>query len=165
MPLMDLIYPEGALTAEAREELLTSLWQTCLRWEAVPESPATASISWVYLDERPRATISVGGDPLTQSVYRAHVRVMSGFMQQSRVDGMVRDITDAILKADGTDGDSSGRPRIYCIVEEVPSGTWGVDGTVWHSVPTAEAVGLEPTRIAGMRAAIAARPRIEVAIG
>jgi hypothetical protein len=40
-----------------------------------------------------------------------------------------------------------------------------VDGTVWHSVPTAEVVGLAPTRIAGMRAAIAARPRIEVAAG
>ena len=55
MPLMDLIYPEGALTEEARTELLETLWQTCLRWEGVPETPATASIAWVYLDERPPA--------------------------------------------------------------------------------------------------------------
>ena len=162
MPLMDVIYPEGALTAEAREELLQTLWHTCLQWEGVPETPATASIAWVYLDERPRAAISVGGESLTQSVYRVHVRVMSGFMEQTRVDGMVRDVTDAIVKADGTDGDGSGRPRVYCIVEEVPSGTWGVDGTVWHSVPTAQLIGADPARVAAMRAAIATRPRIEV---
>jgi len=162
MPLMDVIYPEGALTAEARAELLETLWHTCLQWEGVPETPATASIAWVYLDERPRAAISVGGESLTQSVYRVHVRVMSGFMEQTRVDGMVRDVTDAIVKADGTDGDGSGRPRVYCIVEEVPSGTWGVDGTVWHSVPTAQLIGADPARVAAMRAAIATRPRIEV---
>jgi phenylpyruvate tautomerase PptA (4-oxalocrotonate tautomerase family) len=165
MPLMDLIYPEGALTEEARTELLETLWQTCLRWEGVPETPATASIAWVYLDERPPASISVGGAPPTQAVYRVHVRVMSGFMEQDRVDGMVREVTDAILKADGTDGDGSGRPRVYCIVDEVPSGTWGVDGAVWHSVPTAVLIGADPARVAAMRAAIAARPRIEVPLG
>lgn len=165
MPLMDLIYPEGALTEDARTELLQTLWRTCLRWEGVPETPATASIAWVYLDERPRAALSVGGESLTQAVYRVHVRVMAGFMDQVRVDGMVRDVTDAIVKADGTDGDGSGRPRVFCLVEEVPSGSWGVDGTVWHSVPTAELIGADPTRVAGMRAAIAARPRIDVALG
>lgn len=165
MPLMDLIYPEGALTEAARTQLLETLWQTCLRWEGVPETTATASIAWVYLDERPPASISVGGAPLTQAVYRVHVRVMSGFMEQDRVDGMVRDVTDAVLEADGTDGDGSGRPRVYCIVDEVPSGTWGVDGAVWHSVPTAELIGADTARVAAMRAAIAARPRIEVPLG
>lgn len=160
MPLLDLIYPQGAFTAEAREELLRSLWTTCLRWEAIPETAATASIAWVYLDERPRPTISVGGESLTQSVYRVHVRVMSGFMDQERIEGMVRDLTDAILKADGTAGD--GRPRVFVIVEEVPSGTWGVDGSVWLSDSAAELVGLDPARVAAMRAAITANPRIDV---
>jgi phenylpyruvate tautomerase PptA (4-oxalocrotonate tautomerase family) len=160
---MDVIYPEGSLDETAKGELLQTLWSTCLQWEGVPESDAGASIAWVYLDERPRAHISVGGGPLTQSVYRVHVRVMSGFMDQGRVDGMVAAVTAAITAADGTPGD--GRPRVYCIVEEVPSGTWGVDGAVWHSAPTAEAVGADPARVEAIRAAVAANPRIEVPMG
>lgn len=163
MPLMDVIYPEGALDDGARQELLSSLWRTCLRWEGVPESDLTAAIAWVYLDERPRGHISVAGEPLAQTVYRVHVRVMSGFMEQSRIDGMVREVSDAILAVDPSPGD--GRPRVYCIVEEVPSGTWGVDGTVWHSAATAGAVGADPERVEGIRAAVAAAPRIEVPLG
>jgi phenylpyruvate tautomerase PptA (4-oxalocrotonate tautomerase family) len=158
MPLMDVIYPEGALRPDAREELLQTLWAICLRWEGVPETDATASIAWVYLDERPRDRISVGGGPLSQNIYRAHVRVMAGFMDQERTDGMVREVTEAIAQADGTAGDGTG-PRVYCLVEEVPSGTWGVDGTVWDSVFTARAVDADPRRVEAMQRAIAATPR------
>lgn len=160
---MDVIYPEGALDEDSKRGLLRTLWQTCLRWEGVPETDLTAAIAWVYLDERPRAHISVGGDSLTQSVYRVHVRVMSGFMEQARIDGMVADVTAAITAADGSAGD--GRPRVYCIVEEVPSGTWGVDGAVWHSAATAEAAGADPVRVEAIRAAVAANPRIDVPMG
>jgi phenylpyruvate tautomerase PptA (4-oxalocrotonate tautomerase family) len=162
MPLMDVIYPKGALTDDARRQLLKSLWSTCLHWEGIPANEAAASISWVYLHEHSRDSITVGGLPLTQSVYRAHVRVMSGFMDQQRIDGMVQDVTAAILQADGSDGD--GRPRVFCMVEEVPSGTWGVDGAVWHSPSAAEAAGLDPVRIEGIRAAVKANPRIEVSL-
>jgi phenylpyruvate tautomerase PptA (4-oxalocrotonate tautomerase family) len=158
MPLMDIIHPQGSFSPAAREELLSTLWALCLRWEGVPETEASAAIAWVYLDERPRASVSVGGRPLTQNVYRVHVRVMAGFLDQERTDGMVREVTDAIVRADGRDGDGSG-PRVYVIVQEVPSGTWGVDGVVWHSVATATAMGAEPARVEAMAQAIAANPR------
>ena len=164
MPLMDVIYPQGALAEAAKNELLETLWSTCLRWEAVPETAATASIAWVYLDERPPGSISVGGARLTQNIYRAHVRVMSGFMDEQRIAGMVNDVTQAILRADGGGSDGSG-PRVFCIVEEVPSGTWGVDGAVWGSVATARAVGADPARISAMERAIANSPRIDVQAG
>jgi phenylpyruvate tautomerase PptA (4-oxalocrotonate tautomerase family) len=127
----------------------------------LPETPATASIAWVYLDERPPAHISVGGVQPSRPVYRAQVRVIAGFMDQSRIDGLIREVTDAILKADGGGTDSAG-PRVFCIVEEVPSGTWGVDGVPWHSAAAAELVGLDPKRVQGIADAIASRPRINV---
>jgi phenylpyruvate tautomerase PptA (4-oxalocrotonate tautomerase family) len=159
---MDVVYPAGALSDDARRDLLASLWSTCLRWEGIARNDATASISWVYLDERPRDSIAVGGLPLTQTVYRAHVKVMSGMMDQERVDGMVRDVTDALLAADGSTGD--GRPRVFCLVEEVPSGTWGVDGTIWHSAAAGEIAGLDPARVEGIRQAVKANPRIQVSL-
>jgi phenylpyruvate tautomerase PptA (4-oxalocrotonate tautomerase family) len=161
MPLIDLICPENAFTAEAKKELLNDLWSTALRWEGIEATDTTASIAWVYLDERPRDSFSVGGHAPTQHVYRANVRVMSGFMEQDRIDGMAREITEAVVRADGTGGDGSG-PRVFCIVEEIPNGGWSIDGTTWTSVFTARAIGADPGRIAAMERAAAANPRIEV---
>jgi phenylpyruvate tautomerase PptA (4-oxalocrotonate tautomerase family) len=159
--MIDLVCPAGALSESAKTELMQTLWRSCIRWEALPETPATASIAWVYLDERTPAHISVGGVQPPRPVYRAQVRVIAGFMDQSRIDGLIREVTDAILKADGGGTDSAG-PRVFCIVEEVPSGTWGVDGVPWHSAAAAELVGLDPKRVQGIADAIASRPRIDV---
>jgi phenylpyruvate tautomerase PptA (4-oxalocrotonate tautomerase family) len=161
MPMIDLICPAGALSESAKTDLMQTLWRACLRWEALPETPATASIAWVYLDERPAANISVGGVQPATPVYRAHVSVMAGFMEQFRIDGLVREVTEAILKADGGGSDSA-TPRVFCIVEEVPSGTWGVDGVPWHSATAAESVGLDAERVQGIADAVASRPRIDV---
>jgi hypothetical protein len=51
---------------------------------------------------------------------------------------------------------------VFVIINEVPSGTWGVDGKVWPSVFTAETLGLEPERVKRMDAAIQSRPRLDV---
>jgi phenylpyruvate tautomerase PptA (4-oxalocrotonate tautomerase family) len=162
MPLVEVIYPEGALSADARNMLLKTLSATCLRWEGVEVNDTTQSVAWVYLDERPRESISAGGGPLTQNIYRVNVSVMVGFMDYDRINGMVKEISEAILKADGTAG--AGLPRVFVIISEVPSGTWGVDGTVWPSVFTAETVGVDPERVKRMDAAIESRPRLDVTL-
>jgi phenylpyruvate tautomerase PptA (4-oxalocrotonate tautomerase family) len=161
MPLIDVIYPEGALDASAQQQLLAELWSSALHWEAIEATDAARSVAWVYLDERPKHQISVGGRPLTQPVYRINVHVMAGFMDQSRIDGMVRELTDLVLKADRTDGGGSD-PRVFCIVDEVPSGTWAIDGAVWTTPFTARTLGLDDERVAAMERAVASRPRIDV---
>jgi phenylpyruvate tautomerase PptA (4-oxalocrotonate tautomerase family) len=162
MPLVEVIHPEGAFSADAKEMLLQNLSATCLRWEGVEVNDTTQSVAWVYLDERPRESMSAGGRPLTQNIYRVDVSVMAGFMDYERIDGMVKEITEAILKADGTDG--AGGPRVFVIINEVPSGTWGVDGRVWPTVFTAETVGVDPERVKRMDAAIESRPRLDVTL-
>src|SRR5260221_9590231 len=123
MPLVEVIHPEGAFSADAKKMLLENLSATCLRWEGVEVNTTTQSVAWVYLDERPRESMSAGGQPLTQNVYRVNVSVMVGFMDYERIDGMVKEITDAILKADGTDG--AGAPRGFGIHNKGPRGPWG----------------------------------------
>ena len=68
---------------------------------------------------------------------------------------------DAILEVDGTQGDGSG-PRVFCIVEEIPSGTWSIDGETWTTVFTARTLKLDSERVEAMEKALAARPRIDV---
>jgi hypothetical protein len=161
MPLIDVIYPADALSPEAQQQLSETLWSKALVWEGIEANENSASIAWIYLDGRPRHLISVGGHGLTQNVYRINVRVMAGFMDQERVDGMARDLTEAILAADGTTGDGSGA-RVFCIVEEIPSGTWSIDGKTWTSVFTAKTLGLDEQRIKAIERAVADHPRIEV---
>ena len=162
MPLVEVIHPEGAFSADAKKMLLETLSASCLRWEGVEVNDTTQSVAWVYLDERPRESMSAGGRPLTQNIYRVNVSVMVGFMDYERIDGMVKEITEAILKADGTGG--AGDPRVFVIINEVPSGTWGVDGRVWPTVFTAETVGVDPERVKRMDAAIESRPRLDVTL-
>ena len=162
MPLVEVIHPEGAFSADGKKKLLESLSATCLRWEGIEVNDVSQSVAWVYLDERPRDSISAGGRPLSQNIYKVNVSVMVGFMDYERIEGMVAEITEAILAADGTQG--TGAARVFVIINEVPSGAWGVDGKVWPSVFTAETLGLEPERVKRMDAAIQGRPRLDVAL-
>jgi len=130
------------LSRSAKQKLTETLWAKALHWEGIEVNESAGSIAWVYLDERPRHHIGVGGHDLTQNIYRINVRVMLGFMDQERIDGMARDLTDAVLAADGAKGDGSGA-RVFCIVEEIPSGAWSIDGKTWTTVFTAKALGLD----------------------
>lgn len=160
MPMVDLYFPSGALSEEAKDRLLATLSSTCLKWEGIEDNESSQSIAWVYLHEVPRENISAAGKPLAQAVYRAHVSVMVGFMDYERIERMVSEVTQAVLNADGTAG--TGDARVYVILNEVPSGTWGVDGKVWPTVFTAETLGLDPDRIKRMAEAIDSRPRLDV---
>jgi phenylpyruvate tautomerase PptA (4-oxalocrotonate tautomerase family) len=161
MPLMDVTFAQGSLSTNAKENLSAKLWSLALRWEGIEINETSASVAWVYLDERPRQHVTVAGKSARQNIYRVNVRVMAGFMDQTRIDNLARELTDLILDADGTNGDGSG-PRVFCIVEEIPSGTWSIDGKTWTTVFTANTLGLDSERIATMEQAISARPRIDV---
>jgi phenylpyruvate tautomerase PptA (4-oxalocrotonate tautomerase family) len=162
MPMIDVIFARGSLDEAAKAQLNATLWEIALRWEGIEAAEEAAPVAWVFLDERPEGHISVGGKPPGQSIYRLNVRVMVGFMDQERIDRMVAELTKAVLAADGKVGDSN--PRVFCIVEEIPSGTWGIDGKVWTTVFTAQTLGLDKGRVERMRAVVAERPRLDVKI-
>jgi phenylpyruvate tautomerase PptA (4-oxalocrotonate tautomerase family) len=161
MPLIDVIFAQGSLSADAQHKLSARLWSTALRWEGIEINETSASVAWVYLDERPSHHVTVAGKAPRSNIYRINVRVMVGFMDQARIDSLARELTDAILEADGSKGDGS-HPRVFCIVEEIPSGTWSIDGQTWTTVFTARTLGLDNERIDAMEKAVAARPRIDV---
>jgi phenylpyruvate tautomerase PptA (4-oxalocrotonate tautomerase family) len=163
MPLVEVIHPEGSFAPAARRDLLSKLSSICLRWEGIEITDSSQSIAWVYLDERPADSIAAGGKPLSQNVYLVNVRVMVGFMDYERIEGMAAELTQAILEADGTEG--TGDPRVFVIVDEVPSGTWAVDGKVWPSVFTAQTLHLDGERVTHMDDAIRSRPRLDVPLG
>lgn len=128
MPMLDAFIPEGALSAEAEEQLLSDLTDILLRHEgADPSDPAARSIAWVYL-HRP-ASLFVGGEPADEPRYRFIASVPEGQFDDERRQAMVEAVTERVLDAEN--GAYERDPlRVWVFANEIPDGTWGGGGRI-----------------------------------
>jgi phenylpyruvate tautomerase PptA (4-oxalocrotonate tautomerase family) len=136
MPMLDAFIPEGALSAEAEERLLSDLTEILLRHEgADPSDPAARSIAWVYL-HRP-ASLYVAGEPAEEPRYRIIASVPEGQFDDERRQALVEAVTERVLDAE--DGAYERNPlRVWVFASEIPDGTWGGGGRI---VTLADIVG------------------------
>src|SRR5689334_12745820 len=128
MPMLDAYIPEGALSAEAENELLSQLTDILLRNEgANPADPIVRSIAWVFL-HRPTA-VYVAGEPAAEPRYRIVATVPEGQFDEQRRESMVKEVTEAVLDAEG--GAHPRDPmRVWVFPTELPDGTWGAAGRI-----------------------------------
>jgi phenylpyruvate tautomerase PptA (4-oxalocrotonate tautomerase family) len=93
MPRLDAYIPEGALSDEAENQLLSKLTDILLRNEgADPADPAARSIAFVWL-HRP-AKMFVAVEPAEEPRYRFEPRVPQGQFDDERRQSMVAEITE-----------------------------------------------------------------------
>ena len=78
MPMIELTLEEGALTDDARADLVEGLTAALLRAEGAPDNEMSRSIAWLYVDERPAGSINVGGRPADAPRYRVKLTVPEG---------------------------------------------------------------------------------------
>jgi hypothetical protein len=71
MPLMDVTFSQGSLNTDAQSRLSAKLWSIALRWEGIEINETSASVAWVYLDERPQHHVTVAGKSPKQNIYRS----------------------------------------------------------------------------------------------
>ena len=139
MPMIDLTYPEGALEAEARAEAVEKLTAALLRNEGATDNEQTRAMSWTVVHELPAHALNVGGAPAERPVYRIAITVPAGTLlqgpgpvgAQSR-RSLVREATEIVLAAEGTEYSDVEAGRVYCIVREVSDGYWGGLGTTFR---------------------------------
>jgi phenylpyruvate tautomerase PptA (4-oxalocrotonate tautomerase family) len=132
MPMIDLTYPQGALDPDARAEAVEKLTAALLRNEGATDNDATRAMSWTVVHELPPEAINVGGSPAERPVYRLMITVPAGTLlqgpgpvgMQSRRN-LVRDATEILLAAEGTEFSEVEAGRVFCIVREVEDGYWG----------------------------------------
>lgn len=132
MPMIELTLPKNALSKEKTAELVDRLTQTLLRWEgAPPNSKAAQEISWGYVnwvDE-----VNVGGKPAAQPRYRVITTVPQGALRDDEArNGLVADVTRAVIEAEGSQDDPTAASRIWCIINEVTDGNWGGNGRIFR---------------------------------
>ena len=130
MPMMDLTYPAGTLTPEARTELVDELTTVLLRAERAPDTETFRNITWVYVHELPAGTLFAAGRPVEEPTFRLFVTVPQGALSDRRKGELVENATRTIREHAGIS--DSEALRVWVLINEVPEGNWGAAGSIIH---------------------------------
>ena len=126
MPMIDVTYPRGALSAEAREKLLDELATRLLAAERAPDTEFFRSITWVYANEIDPEALNVGGRPGGEPRFRVQVTVPEGALSDRRKGELVAAVNEVVSDAAGL-SDEDGLSDLD-LIRDVPEGNWGAAG-------------------------------------
>ncbi|WP_375312712.1 Tautomerase enzyme [Bradyrhizobium sp. A5] len=123
MPMIDLTIPEGALKPEAEARLVKELGDILIGHEGFdPASQVAQGVTVVFL-HRP-AAVFVAGARSWKPRYRIVPSVPEGQYTDASRKALVKDVTDAVVRAEGGSFDEVA-PRVWVFPTEVEDGTWG----------------------------------------
>ncbi|MCB0830523.1 MAG: tautomerase family protein [Solirubrobacterales bacterium] len=129
MPLMELTYQEGAITPEARDQLVEDLTTNLLKAEGAPNTEFFRSVTWVLINERP-AQLTYAGDRPGAGVVKLDVVTPEGALNDERRGQMIQAGTATIRDAFGiADQDAL---KVWVLCRDVVDGGWGAGGNVIH---------------------------------
>jgi phenylpyruvate tautomerase PptA (4-oxalocrotonate tautomerase family) len=128
VPLIDLTYPAGTFTDEARTALAEELTTVLLRAERAPDTEFFRNIAWVHVHELPDGCMLAAGRPLTDATFRVQVTIPQGALSPRRKQELVAEATRVVCEAAGIDPAES--VRVWVLINEVPDGNWGAAGQV-----------------------------------
>jgi len=129
MPLMELTYQEGALTPEARDQLVENLTTNLLKAEGAPNTEFFRSVTWVLINERP-AALTYAGDKSGAGVVKLDVVTPEGALDDDRRARMIETGTATLREAFGiADQDAL---KVWVLCRDVVDGGWGAGGNVVH---------------------------------
>ena len=132
MPMIDLTVPPGSLDEAARSWLVDELLGALLRWEGAPDNERSRSLAWAFVNQADAVTVV--GDPRSPALprYRVGVRTPAGALDNERRAGLVSEVTELVLRAEGSLNTPENAERVWVILDEVAEGGWGAGGRVWH---------------------------------
>ena len=128
MRLIDVTYPEGALTPEQRTQLADGLTTALLRAERAPDTDFFRSVTWVYVHELPEGTVLSAGRPVEQPTFKVDVTTPEGALSDRRRKELVAEATRVVREVAGL-GEEDGM-RVWVLCHEVAEGSWGAAGQV-----------------------------------
>ncbi|MGH2963766.1 MAG: tautomerase family protein [Solirubrobacterales bacterium] len=145
MPMIDLTVPKGALTPEHTDRLIRELSRIIIEWEGAEELPMYPYATRMYVHEvEGVAVASQLHDPEKRPYYRVIVSVPEGTLSQGRKTGVIKDMTAAILHAEGEELDPRHLERVWVIINDVPTGHWGSGGQPRGVRELIDLFGLDP---------------------
>jgi len=128
MPVIDVTYPIGSLSAEAQAAVAAQLTDILMEIEGTKGIAAIAAGTWLLLHEVAPNTVAVGGK-FAPGRYRVEIATPEGTLNMAQKAELITRVTDTLLKLEGADyADVTQRARIYCLISEIPDGGWGFSG-------------------------------------
>ena len=128
MPIFELTYPQGALTADAREQLMEDLTTALLRAERAPDTDFFRNVTWSYVHELPEGAVRAAGRPVAAPTFKMDVTTPEGALSDRRRGELVGEATRLIREAAGIPEDQA--LRVWVLCHEVAEGSWGAGGQV-----------------------------------
>jgi phenylpyruvate tautomerase PptA (4-oxalocrotonate tautomerase family) len=129
MPMIDLTIPTDTLSEEHQAELVSELTRIFIKWEGGTEVPGYEYAAWAFVHEVRGTAIAgkmrgSGKAPL----YRVVCSMPKGSMNDGRKAGMIAEVTEAIMRIEPRERWKHDPNRVWCIINDVPDGDWGVAG-------------------------------------
>jgi phenylpyruvate tautomerase PptA (4-oxalocrotonate tautomerase family) len=128
MPIMDVTYPQGALTEDQRTELADELTTVLLRAERAPDTDFFREVTWVFVHELPEGTVLTAGRPVEQPIFRVECTTPEGALSDRRREELVAEATRVVREVAGIAEEDA--MRIFVLCREIDEGSWGAGGQV-----------------------------------
>ena len=121
MPMIDAFIPEGALESKAETRLFKEITDILLRLEGLdPANQKARDVTVIFLH---RPSVLVAGSPTEMPRYRFIVSVPEGQYDDESRKAVVKEVTDAVARAEGGTFDEVG-PRVWVFPVEIADGSW-----------------------------------------
>jgi phenylpyruvate tautomerase PptA (4-oxalocrotonate tautomerase family) len=130
MPIMDVTYPQGALTEDQRTELADELTTVLLRAERAPDTDFFREVTWVFMHELPEGAVLTAGRPVGQPIFRVVCTTPEGALSDRRRAELVAEATRVVREIAGIAEEDA--MRIFVLCREIDEGSWGAGGQVIH---------------------------------
>jgi phenylpyruvate tautomerase PptA (4-oxalocrotonate tautomerase family) len=146
MPIFELTYPEGALSPDARADLVEQLTTVLLRAERAPDTDFFRNITWSYVHELPEGCVNAAGRPVTEPTFRIDVTTPEGALSDRRRAELVENATKAVREVAGIPEQDA--IRVWVLCHEVDEGKWGAAGNIVQFQALVEAAKAEREKAA-----------------
>ena len=128
MPVFEVTYPEGALSADARAKMLEDLTTALLKAERAPDTEFFRNVTWSYVHELPEGAVNAAGCPVEAPTFKIDVTTPQGALSDRRREELVAEATGIVREAAGIPDDEA--LRVWVLMHEVAEGSWGAGGQV-----------------------------------
>ena len=141
MPLIQVTAPQGALSKNDQERLMSQLSNAVLKAEGASiDDPDAQSLVWAYYVEQEKSAIYIGGTNFDEPPLRIAITTPQGALSATTRQVLVENVGRII---DALVGPFEGRLNHWAMLYEVNEGSWAGGGQVFPLASIQAAMNIE----------------------
>lgn len=129
--MIDVTLRAGVLSAAAKAALMNDLSEIVLKWEGFGGDERAKQLAFAFTHELQQEDFTVGGRVPEAAYYRVVITTPEGAIQEEDKPELVREVTEAVLRAEGAENTAENRGRVWCILGQIADGNWGGGGRIF----------------------------------